>query len=234
MFGRKILGIVVAILALGGCATDRTFGTAPGIEVTQLERLPEPRNEIFYTIGPQETLNIQVIDAPTLSGTFLTNEQGNVGFPLLGVVELGGKSPSEASDLIANGLRGRYLLDPQVRVIPTEFPPPSISVGGQVEMPGSYPALGRPTLLRVINQAQGLAEFAKLDDVLVMRTVDGQRYIGLYNIGAIQRGNYEDPVLYPNDIVMVGDSPGARRLVGILQFAPLLSSAIILADRVGE
>ena len=162
MFGRKILGIVVAILALGGCATDRTFGTAPGIEVTQLERLPEPRNEIFYTIGPQETLNIQVIDAPTLSGTFLTNEQGNVGFPLLGVVELGGKSPSEASDLIANGLRGRYLLDPQVRVIPTEFPPPSISVGGQVEMPGSYPALGRPTLLRVHQSGPRLGRICQI------------------------------------------------------------------------
>lgn len=233
MVSRRLFGILIAVLLLGGCATDRSFGTAAGIDVTDLETLPEPRNEIFYTIGPQETLEIVVVGAGTLSGTFLTDEEGNVGFPLLGVVPLGGKSPSEASRLIADGLRGRYLLEPQVRVIPTAVPPPSISVGGQVEMPGSYPAVGRPTLLRVINQAQGTADFAKLDDVLVMRTVDGQRYIGVFNLGAIQRGNYSDPTLFPNDIVMVGDSPGARRLANILQFAPILTSAVILLDRVG-
>ena len=238
MIGRARIIAVSAVagfgLMLGGCATDRTVGLATGIEVTQLETLPEPRNEILYTIGPQETLEIEVVGSEPLTGTFLTNEEGDVGFPLLGVVPLGGKSPNEASALIAEGLRGRYILDPQVRVIPTEFPAPSISVGGQVKVPGSYPAVGRPTLLRMVNEAQGLAEYAKLDDVLVMRRVDGQNYIGVYNLGAIQRGNYEDPLLYPNDIVMVGDSPGARRLDNILQFAPVLSSAIILIDRVGR
>ncbi len=228
------VAVLLAIATLGGCATDRTVGTAPGVELTQLETLPEPRNEILYLIGPQESLEIEVVGAEPLTGTYLTNEEGNVGFPLLGIVPLSGKSPSEASRLIADGLRGRYIIDPQVRVIPTEFPPPSISVGGQVKVPGSYPATGRPTLLRMINDAQGLAEYAKLDDVLVMRKVEGQNYIGVYNIGAIQRGNYEDPLLYPNDIVMVGDSPGARRIDNILQFAPLLSSAIILIDRVGR
>ncbi len=226
--------MLAAFLVLSACATDRTFGVAPGIEITQLDTLPEPRNEIFYTIGPQETLEIEVVGAEPLSGTYLTNEEGDIGFPLLGVVSLGGKSPSDASDLLAQALRGRYVLDPQVRVIPTEFPPPSVSIGGQVRRPGSYPAIGRPTLLRMVNQAEGLAQYAKLDDVLVMRTVAGQDYIGLYNLGAIQRGNYADPVLYPNDIVMVGDSPGRRRLDNILQFAPLVSSAVVLLDRLGN
>lgn len=223
-----------ALVMLSGCATDRTVGLAPGIEVTELETLPEPTNDILYKIGPQETLEIEVVAAEPLQGTFLTNQDGDIGFPLLGIVPLGGKSPSEAAELIANGLRGRYIIDPQVRVIPTEFPPPSISVGGQVRKPGSYPAVGRPTLLRMVNEAEGLGEYAKLDDVLVMRKVDGQNYIGVYNIGAIQRGNYEDPILYPNDIVMVGDSPGSRRLDNILQFAPVLTSAVILLDRLGR
>lgn len=234
MTGPKVIGICAALLALSACATDRTFGTAPDIEITQLETLPEPRNEILYRIGPQEVLEIEVVGAEDLSGTFLTNEEGNVGFPLLGIVELGGRSPSEASDLIADGLRGRFVVDPQVRVIPTEFPPPSISVGGQVRLPGAYPAVGRPTLLRVINQAQGLAEYAQLDDVLIMRKVNGKDYIGLYNLGAIQRGNYDDPLLYPNDVVMVGDSPSRRRLDNILQFAPVLSSAVFLVSQVGQ
>jgi len=165
---------------------------------------------------------------------YLTDGQGRISFPLVGLLDLGGLAPNEAADLIADILRGNYLLDPQVRVIPDEIPPPTVSVGGEVEKPGEYPVLGRQSLLRVVNQAGGLADYAKLDDVLILRTVNRQRYIGAYNIQAIQRGNYDDPTVYPNDIIIVGDSPNRRRLDGILQFAPLLSTSAILIDRIGR
>ena len=103
-----------------------------------------------------------------------------------------------------------------------------------MEVPGDYPVLGRQSLLRVVNQAGGLADYANLDDILIFRTVGGQRYIGAYNIQAIQRGNYEDPRVYPNDIIVVGDSPNRRRLDNILRFVPLLSTSAILIDRIGR
>ncbi len=223
-----------AVASLAGCATDRTFGASPSIEVTALQDLPPPTTDLFYRIGPQETLDILVVGAEPLSGRFLTDERGDLSYPLLGIVNVGGLHPSSASQMIEDGLRGKFLRDPQVRIIPEEFARPTISVGGQVERPGSFSAVGKPTLLRVVNQAGGLAEYARLDDVLVMRTVEGQRYIGVFNIGAIQRGNYVDPALYPNDIVMVGDSPERRRLDNILQFVPLLTSASIIIDRLGR
>ena len=64
-----------------------------------------------------------------------------------------------------------------------------------------------------------------------MRTVGGQRYIGVFNIEGIQRGNYPDPMIYPGDIVTVGDSPSRRTLESVLQFIPLLSTSAILIDR---
>lgn len=221
----------VSGLLLASCGVDRTFGAAPTIEVTQLEALPEPKSEITYSIGPQEKLEIVVVGAEELGGFFLTDQDGNIAYPYLGIVPVGGKSPKEASALIADGLRGEYVLDPQVRVLPEEIPESVISVGGQITRPGAYPAIGKPTLLTVINQAEGLDEFAQEDDVLVMRTVDGQRYIGLYNVEAIQRGNYEDPRLYPGDIVMVGDSPAKRRIATLLGLTPVFTSLVILLDR---
>lgn len=221
----------LAALALGGCAsTDRTYGAAPEVEVADLTSLPEPEMIEFYTLGPQEKVEIAVIGAESLSGTFLTDRNGNIDYPLLGVVAVGGLSPDEAARMIADGLRGRYLRDPQVRLIPSELPGSTISVGGQVNRPGTYEVPGKLTLLRAVNQAGGLGEYAQDDDVLVMRTIDGQSYIGLYNLGAIQRGNYADPAVYPNDIVMVGDSPGRRRIDRIVgTLAPILStSAVIL------
>ena len=212
----------------------RLYGEAAGIEIAELDTLPPPGTENLYVIGAQEALEIEVVGAERLSGTYLTDGQGRISFPLVGLLDLEGLAPNEAAELIADILRGNYLLDPQVRVIPDEIPPPTVSVGGQVEKPGEYPVLGRQSLMRVVNQAGGLAEYAKLDDVLVLRTVNGQRYIGAFNIQAIQRGNYVDPTVYPNDIIIVGDSPNRRRLDGILQFAPLLSTSAILIDRIGR
>ena len=228
------LGSLALFGALAGCATDRSFGGAAAIEIAELEELPAPRIENLYVIGPQQGLQIEVVGAERLSGTCLTDGQSRISFPLVGLLDLNGLAPNDAAGLIANALEGRYLLNPQVRVIPSEIPPPTVSVGGQVNKPGEYPVLGRQSLLRVVNQAGGLAEYAKLDDVLVLRTVDGQRYIGAYNIRAIQRGNYADPTVYPNDIVIVGDSPNRRRLDSFLRFAPLLSTSAILIDRIGR
>lgn len=224
----------LALASLTGCATDRTFGEAYGIEIAELDELPPPGIENLYVIGPQEPLKIEVVGAERLSGVYLTDGQGRVSFPLVGLLNLNGLAPNEAADAIANVLRGSYLLDPQVRVIPNEIPPPTVSVGGQVNTPGEYPVLGRQSLLRVVNQAGGVAEYAQLDDVLILRTVGGQRYIGAYNIQAIQRGNYDDPTVYPNDIIVVGDSPSRRRLDNILRFAPLLSTSAIVIDRIGR
>lgn len=231
---RTGLASLALAFILSGCATDRAYGEAPGIEIAELEELPAPRIENLFVIGPQVALEIEVVGAERLSGTYLSDGQGRISFPLLGLLELDGLAPNEAADLIADSLRGGYLLDPQVRVIPSEIPPRTVSVGGQVNKPGEYPVPGRQSLLRVVNQAGGLAEYAELEDVLVLRTVAGQRYIGAYNIEAIQRGNYADPTIYPNDIVVVGDSPARRRLANILRFAPLLSTSAILIDRIGR
>lgn len=226
--GKYGLALALASL-LAGCAMDRSVGLAPEVAVTALEELPPPRGEISYVIGPQEKLEIEVVGAETLSGTYLTDIDGQLAFPLIGTLALDGKTPSGASQMIADRLRGRYLLDPQVRVIPAEFPVPSVSIGGEVKRPGSYPAIGKQTLLRVVNQAEGLTQYAKEDDVLILRTVENQRYIGVYNLRAIERGNYPDPQIYPNDVVMVGNSPERRRLEELFKILPpLITSAAIL------
>ncbi|MBW3168685.1 polysaccharide biosynthesis/export family protein [Qipengyuania flava] len=230
---RTLLAFGAAVI-LSACATDRTFGAAQSIEVANLEELPPPLMDNLYLIGPQVALEIEVVGAERLSGTYLTDGDGRISFPLVGLLSLDGLAPNDAADLITDVLRGDYLRRPEVRVIPIDIPPPTVSVGGQVNKPGEFPVFGKQSLIRVVNQAGGMAEYAREDDVLIIRTVEGQRYIGAYNLGAIQRGNYADPVVYPNDIVIVGDSPNRRRLDSILQYAPLLSSSAILIDRIGQ
>ena len=232
-FSRMHVALAGASLLLAGCAgVDRTYGAAPNMEIAELSTLPAPKSDQVYRIGPQEVIDIAVVGADALSGTFLTDQAGNLQYPLLGTLPVAGLSPTEASRMIEDRLRGDYLRDPQVRLIPQEMPSTTISIGGEVERPGAYPAKGRLTLLRAINLAGGLGEYAKHEDVLIMRSVNGQDYIGLYNVGAIQRGNYPDPILYPDDIVMVGDSPERRRVDRLVSIgAPFLSTAAVIISQ---
>ena len=93
--------------------------------------------------------------------------------------------------------------------------------------PGLYPVVGRMTLMRAVATAKGTTEFARLDDVVVFRTVGDRQMAALYNLGAIRRGAYPDPELYASDVVVVGDSPGRRLFRDILQAAPLITAPII-------
>jgi polysaccharide export outer membrane protein len=81
--------------------------------------------------------------------------------------------------------------------------------------------------MRAVSTAKGTAEFAKLSDVVVFRTVDGRKMAALYDLKAIQRGAYSDPEIFANDVIVVGDSPGRRLFRDILQATPLLTAPII-------
>ena len=102
-----------------------------------------------------------------------------------------------------------------------------VTVDGQVVEPGLYPVTNQMTLLRAVASARGLTEFAKEEDVVILRTVDGQRLAGLYNIGAIRRGLYADPEIYANDLIVVGDSPQRRLFRDFIGVAPLLAAPVI-------
>ena len=228
------MACLAAVGLLAGCATDRTVASAPGIELTDLDSLPAPEGGYVTRVQPGDQLEITVLNSESLTGTYIVDDSGNLTFPLIGAVAVAGDSPTRVGQKIVERLSGRYIRDPNVTVLPTELSQPMVSIGGQVGKPGSYPARLSRTLVRAVNNAGGLAEYARLDDVLIMRTIGTTTYIGVYNIAAIQRGNYPDPQVYAGDIITVGDSPGRRRLDNILQFVPLLTSSAIVIDRLGS
>jgi polysaccharide export outer membrane protein len=68
-----------------------------------------------------------------------------------------------------------------------------------------------------------------MDDVVILRTVNGQRMAGLYNLTSIRRGLYADPAIYPNDMIIVGDSPARRMFKDFVALTPLLAVPLIAA-----
>lgn len=232
---RKTLTIAYATCAallLAGCATSRgPIGQATDVELTDLTVLPAPDAPAFV-IGQQQELQINVLQSDLLTGKYLTNERGGVYLPLIGEVAASGRTPDELAREIESRLTPNYVINPQVTVFPANVITPTVSVGGEVVRSGTYPAATSTTLLRAIYNAGGLDEYGDAEEVLVIRTAQGRRYIGVFDFEAISRGNYPDPAIYSGDVIAVGDSPQRRRLDRILQLIPALASAAILVDRV--
>ncbi|ALH82296.1 polysaccharide biosynthesis/export family protein [Sphingopyxis macrogoltabida] len=229
---------------LSACAKDAPpVASVPNAPVTVLASLPEPeagdvvRSTRLAYVGPFSELRVEVFGIPDMQRDIMTDGEGNFSFPLVGAVAAAGKTPSVVAEEIRNRLAGKYVRDPQVTVNfkssvnPLSVQSMSVTVDGQVNRAGSYPVVGRVTLMRAVALAGGVNEYAKLEDVVVFRDVGSRKYVGIYNLEAIRRGNYSDPEIFPNDVVIVGDSPARRQFKDILQIGPALLSPIILLAR---
>jgi polysaccharide biosynthesis/export protein len=218
------------------CGGTRVVGGDPTIKVVTGTILPLPdRQDIGseerpYLIGPFDKLLIDVFGIEELSEREVqTDASGRISFPLAGTVEAAGRTPAEVEVILEERLRSAFVRDPQVTVNLKETVSQVVTVDGQVVEPGLYPVVGRMTLMRAVATAKGASEFAKLDDVVVFRTVKGQNYAALYNLGAIRRGAYPDPDIFANDVVVVGDSKARRIFKDVLQVVPLLTGPLIVA-----
>lgn len=147
--------------------------------------------------------------------------------PLAGTIEASGKTAAELSASIETALRQRYVRNPEVTVNIKSSVSQVVTIDGQVVEPGLYPVTNQMTLMRAIASAKGLAEFARQDDVVILRTVGAQKMAGMYNIAAIRRGAYDDPVIYANDVIVVGDSPQRRLFKDFVSLSPFLAGPII-------
>lgn len=225
-------------LALSGCASSSgTIGGAPGLEVVAGNALPEPTvadlsaNERAYRVGPFDVLNVDVFGSEELSEKEIqVDASGRITFPLIGTLEVAGKTPGEVSQMMADRFRGRFINDPQVTVNLKEIISQTVTVSGEVKKAGVYPIVGRMTLMTAIASAEGWTEFSKKGEVVVLRTVGGQDYAALYDVRAIEKGQYGDPEVFASDVVIVGNSSSRRIFRDFLAATPLLAPVVLLLD----
>ena len=242
MLLKNRLGLCVMLatsILLSSCATNRVIGGAEEMTVlSQNTKLPEPSGKDFvsgtrpYLIGPFDKLSVDVFGIDELSRPEVqVDANGTISLPLAGTISAAGRSPPELAREIERGLRANYVRNPQVSVNLKETVSQVVTVDGQVAKPGLYPVIGKMTLLRAVATAGGTGEFARLEDVIVFRTVDQERYAGIYNLKAIRQGNYVDPEVFANDVIVVGDSASRRRFKDLIQLAPLLSTPLLILFR---
>ncbi|MBC3870106.1 polysaccharide biosynthesis/export family protein [Undibacterium oligocarboniphilum] len=107
-------------------------------------------------IGEGDQLLITVFGQPDMSADVLVGASGIITLPLVGVIEVKGKTASEVAMQFARKLeQGQYLLDPKVSVKVVQQISRSFSVLGEVLRPGRYPLQGPVSMLEALSLAGG-------------------------------------------------------------------------------
>jgi polysaccharide biosynthesis/export protein VpsN len=148
-----------------------------------------------YRLGAGDVINIMVYGEDDLSRQkYRLPDSGLITFPF-GEVRASGLSLVELETLIADGLRGGYLINPRVSVSMEEYRP--FFINGQVGSPGAYPYQPGMTVRKAVTLAGGFKERASESKIFVVRETDPQHTESKIDL---------DGAISPGDTVTVNES----------------------------
>lgn len=162
-----------------------------------------------YKLGSGDAVRITVFENPDMTTETQVSEDGNITFPLLGQVTIGGLSRSAAETKLAGMLKkGGFVNQPQLNISILEYRSQQVSVLGQVNKPGKYAIDGPSNVLDLISLAGGVNETGA-DYITIIK--DEQGKASRHNINLVdlfQSADLKDNIAVSNgDVIYVGRAP---------------------------
>ncbi len=193
------MGIALAgNLALG--AEPEKEASSPSTEAGADKKLSDHR------LAPLEIIMVEVFGEKDLSREVRVQASGKISFPLLGDVDVAGKTTTEVENLLKDLLGKDYLVDPQVTVTVKDYRQRYVNMIGQVVKPGAIPLPGEEkwTILDAIGQAGGLTRMANQNRIEFSR----QGQVQVFSLDQLKK--ITDPakkiILEPGDTISVRES----------------------------
>jgi len=164
-----------------------------------------------YVLGAGDQIRITVFQSPDLLLETRLNAAGAISYPLIGSVQLGGLTVSQAEQKIANALRdGNFLKQPQVSILVLAVKSNQVSVLGYVNRPGRYPLeAGTSKVSEVLAQAGGILPGNGSELIVVTGTRDNKPFRKEIDFPLIfsAAGGNNDIVLQNGDAIFVDRAP---------------------------
>jgi len=257
--GLKLQGFLVlcVIFCSVSCVNSKKYAYFYGINDTTISspysKIPEPviyQNDILTisvsSPNPEADLifnapNAMLTQSGSSSGNlgsqtsgYLVSPDGNIQFPMIGNVKVGGLTKSQIKTLITNTLVERKLLvDPVVSIRIINF---RVTVMGEVRLPSVVTVPSeKMSLLEAIGMAGDLTPYAKRDNILLIREENGQKIIRRMNLNSKDLFNSPYYYLKSNDIVYI--EANSARLASAdrsMQILPIVMSGVsVLAVIIG-
>jgi len=185
----------------------------------------EPGDKLSILVGSKDPglaylFNLQIVGryktsqsdanlSTTQVASYTVDETGCIDFPVLGKLNISGKTRSEVASYIKYELISRQMLkDPIVTV---DFLDLFFSVMGEVNAPGRFLMdHDKTTLIDALSRAGDLTINGKRDNVLVMREEDGKQMayrVDLTNIQSL----FNSPVYYLKQGDMIYVEPNEKK-----------------------
>jgi polysaccharide export outer membrane protein len=117
---------------------------------------PAQRSRVVYDtyiLGPGDSLQIELLDIPELSGTFAIGPDGTLYLPRLRALYVEGLTVEELRLFLTDQFR-TYVRSPQLYIRPVGYRPVRIYVGGEVRRPGYYLLSGSQDLTSLSSSAE--------------------------------------------------------------------------------
>ncbi len=155
--------------------------------------------------------------------TYLVDNQGNIEYPGLGLVKIGGLTNQEATKLLKEKLSD-YLVNPIVTIRLTNF---TVSVLGEVKNAGAYTVTDeRISLAEALGLAGDLTIYGNRKNVLLIREVNGEKKYHKFDLTSVNVLNSSNYYLRQNDVIYVEPNNARVRSASYNQNNGIIISAV--------
>lgn len=149
-----------------------------------------------YRLGAGDVISVQVLGEEDLRRDKIRlSDAATISYPILGEIRLLGKTVGELETLIRDGLKGRYLLNPQVTVTINEYR--NFFINGQVANSGGFQYIPGLTVRKAVSLAGGFKERASREKIFIIREDDPKQVPQKVDLNA---------AVNPGDIITVEES----------------------------
>jgi len=134
-------------------------------------------------------------------GNYEVDKDGNVFFPVIGLLKIEGLTKEGISNLLDSKLKGTYLTNPYYVI---RFQNLKFTVFGEVGSPGVYPLTrNNLNIFEALTYAGDLSVYGKRHNILVIRENNGKREFGRIDITNPSVFNSPYYYLQQNDMILV-------------------------------
>ncbi len=166
-----------------------------------------PNSTVDYVLQPLDLLRIVVFQEPDLERQVRISQEYNINLPLIGSVDLTGKSVRQAEELIRARYDADFLKNPQITITVLEYTQRTVQVLGAVNSPGAiaFTPEQQMNLVEAIARAGGQARIADLRKVRLTRIgADGKTENFTINVDDVMKGSSAEKwPLQKGDVIFV-------------------------------
>jgi len=172
MTGTNLRAVILFLLA-AALASCRTMAEQNAVFAKAIAMRTAPE----YAIGESDTITIRVLDDTTekYAVSTVVRPDGKISFPEHGDVDVLNKTAAQLrSELEKQFVTTLGLKEPRVFVAVTAFASKTVTVLGEVRLPGRYPYTGQMRVTDLLGLTRGVVETGSPNRALLFREVEGE------------------------------------------------------------